>query len=149
MSTPTDPVRYAGADVLAAVQAWWQGTPAVQALTSDGALWHMIASEPVPEAYCTVFLVAEAVEVRTTRYREYRSTVQINCHAPTDAQARSMGLQIREALAGAPLAIGRPLPRDAMHVLPDSPGIAIGEGLGAGGRDCWIATETFDVLWTT
>lgn len=137
---------FAGTDVLAAVQAWWQGTPAVQALTSDGRLWHAVASEPVPEAYCTFFLVSEVPEIQTTAYREYRSTIQVNCHAPTDAQARAMGLAIREALIGAPLVIGG---QDVMHVLPDTPGIAVGEGLGAGGRDCWIATETFDVLWTT
>lgn len=137
---------YNGTDILSAVAAWWAGTPSVQALTSDGRLWHAVAPEPVPALYATVFLVSEPIEVQTTGYAEYRSTIQLNLHAPTDAQARAMGLAVRAALSGAPLSIGG---SPVMHVLPDAPGIAIGEGLGALGRDCWVATETFDVLWTT
>lgn len=136
---------FAGADVIAAIQAWWDGTPTVQALVADGRLWHAVAAEPVPPSYATIFLVSETTEVQTTGYREIRSTVQINLHADTDTAARTAAATVRSALLGAPLVIAG---QDVMHCLPDFSGIAIGEDLGAGGRDCWVATETFDVLWT-
>lgn len=140
------PVRWAGVDVISAVQAWWQGMPAMQALTADGKLWHRVAPEDTPLPYATVFLVSETPEIWTTSYPFERSSVQINCHAATDSAARGLGLAIRAAIRGAPLVVGV---QDVCHVLPDGCSIDIGEELGPGGRDCWVATEVFDIPWTT
>jgi len=147
------PVRYSGPTLLHAIQEWWRATPAVQALTLDGRLWHRVAPEDTPLPYATVFLASEPVEIQTTRYPWLRSTVQINCHAATDLEARQMGLAVRAALGPAPAApMGAPLVvglQDVCHVLPDGSGIDVGEELGPGGADCWIAFETFDIPWTT
>lgn len=137
---------WTGTDVISAVQAWWRGTPAVAALVADGRLWHAVAAEPVPESYATVFLVSEVSQAWTTAYPRKLSEVQINLHAPTDTQARAAALAVRAALYNAPLTINGVR---VGHVLPDSSGLTIGEELGAGGRDCWIATETFEVAWCT
>lgn len=146
------PVRWAGPDVVSAVQAWWQGTPAVQALASDGRLWHRVAPEDTQLPYATVFLASESVASWTTGYPAVRATVQVNCHAATDIEARAMGLAVREALGpsraqpqGAPLVVGI---REVGHVLPDGDGVDIGEELGPGGEDCWLAFETFEIPWT-
>lgn len=146
-------MAFIGSDVIAAVQAWWAGTPAVSSLTPDGKLWHKVRPEGDSMPYATVFLVSEAPEMWTTGYAWSRTSVQINCHADTDIQARTMALAVRAALgktpaqpSGSPLVVGE---QDAVHVLPDGDGIDIGDGLGPGGRDCWVAFETFDIPWTT
>ena len=57
---------YDGINIVAAVQAWWTAQPAMQALTSDGNLWHRTAPEDTALPYATVFLVSEPTEVWTT-----------------------------------------------------------------------------------
>ena len=55
---------------------------------------------------------------------------------------------MREALKGAPLAINVPYGvSQVCHCLPDGDGLDIGEELGPGGEDCWVAFETFDIPW--
>ena len=140
---------YDGINVVAAVQAWWTAQPAMQALTSDGNLWHRTAPEDTALPYATVFLVSEPTEVWTTRYPFKRSTIQINLHADTDLAALTIALAVREALKGAPLAINVPYGvSQVCHCLPDGDGLDIGEELGPGGEDCWVAFETFDIPWT-
>lgn len=144
--TATPPAFGPGTDILSAAQAWWQGTPAAQALSSTGQLWHLQApedGETLP--YVTFFLVSETPETWTTSYPFMRSSLQFNAHAATDAQARSMGAALRKLFRGAPLVVNS---SDIDHCLPDGSAIQLGEGLAPGGRDCWVATETFDIAWT-
>lgn len=144
---------YDGIDPISAVQAWWQATPAVSSLFGDPKLWHRERAEGESYPYATVFLVADAPEIWTTAYPFRRSSVQLNVHAATDEQALRLALAIRQALATPPfgtLAQSLSINGQAVaHVLPDGDGIDVGEGLGPDGRDCWIAFETFDLMWTT
>lgn len=139
-------MAFLGTDVIGAVQAWWAGTPAVAALAADGKLWHGRKVESAAFPSATVCLASEVSETWTTAYPRKVSVVQINFHAATDAAARAGALAIRAALQGAPLVINE-IP--VGHVLPDGDGISEAEGLGPGGRDCWMAFETFEIAWTT
>lgn len=138
-------MAFQGTHILSAVLAWWDGTPAMSPLVSDGQLHHLSAPEGVQLPYATFFLVADPVESNTTGFQLKRSAVQINLHAATDLEAATIGLAVRDALTMAPLMVGD---QTTAHVLPDGDGLEVGEGLGPDGRDCWIATETFDILWT-
>ncbi len=139
-------MTYDGTDVISAVQAWWDATPAVSALAADGKLWHGHKPESAAFPYATVFLASEVSQEWTTAYPRKVSVVQVNFHAATDAAARAGALAIRAALQNAPLTInGVPVG----HVLPDGDGISEAEGLGPLGRDCWMAFETFEVAWCT
>jgi hypothetical protein len=143
--TPTPTSTFAGEDILSAVQAWWQATPAMTALTSDHLLWAYEAPETTLLPYATVILVSEPVETWTTSYAVYRSTIQVNLHANTTAAARTLAGQIRLGLANQPLVITG---QSVMLILPDSSALQIGEGLGPNGQDCWVAIETFAALFT-
>lgn len=118
----------------------------MQALTSDGKLWHRTAAEDTQLPYATVFLVSEVDETWTTSYAFDRASMQINVHAATDAAARAAAIAIRAAFHGVPLVIAGV---NVAHVLPDTHGIEIGEGLGPNGRDCWVAIEVFDIAFST
>lgn len=139
------PVLWGGIDVVSAAIAWWLGTPAMVALTSDGRLWHRTAPEDTALPYATIALASERVDTRTTAYPFERSALAISAHAATAAAARALGLSIRRAFRGAPLSIGS---SPVCHVLPDGSAVAIGRGLAPGGRDCWITSESFDICWT-
>lgn len=138
------PTEHGGDGVLEALQAWWAATPGVRATTSDGKLWHRTAPEGTPTPYATAFLVAEPADAQTTGYRLWRSAVQVNLHAATDAAARSMGRAVRGLLDRAPLAIGGVR---ALHVLADSSAVEMADDPGPAGEDVWIDMETFEVLW--
>ena len=56
-----------------------------------------------------------------------------------------MWITFRQAVRKVPLTINGSA---VMHVLPDGDGIEIGEGLGPGGQDCWIAFQTLDIPYT-
>lgn len=149
----SDPVVGIGGDVLAALWSLWQLSPALQALTSDGRLWHKVAPEDTQLPYATFFLISEAPEMWTTAAPWKVSTVQFNLHAATDAEAIAMGLAVRSALgrspaqpSGAPLVIGG---SDVVHCIQAGRSVDVGEGLSPEGRDCWVATETFEIPWTT
>jgi hypothetical protein len=145
ITTLLGPTFFDGFDLLAALQAWWQGQPGMQALTSDGRLWHVEAPEDIRLPYATFFLVSDVAEIWTTAYDWQRCSVQLNFHAPRVADARSMAKAFRVAVKGAPLTIdGSPV----AHVLPDGETLEIGEGLGNDGQDCWIAAQVLDVPFT-
>jgi hypothetical protein len=139
------PVTFNGSDLLQAVAEWWSGTPAINSLASDRKLWLVSAPENVYLPYVTYFLVSEVPETWTTGYAWKRAEIQINAHASTSREARTLGKTIRTALKGAPLSIDG---QSVMHVLPAGTSIVIGEGLAPRGHDCWIAAETFDIPWT-
>lgn len=136
---------YAGTDILSAIQAWWQASPSMTALTSDRNLWAYEAPETTGLPYATVLLVSEPVDTWTTSYPVYRSTIQINLHANTAGAARTLAAQFRSGLENQPLVING---QAVMHILPDSSALQVGEGLGPKGLDCWVAIETFESLFT-
>lgn len=136
---------FEGTDVLAAVEAWWNATAAVYSLTRDHKLWFLEAPENTLLPYATFFLVAQPVETWTTGFAFYRAGIQINLHCNTAARARSLAHQLRVAFKGAPLSVNN---QTVCHVLPDGNTIQVGTGLGPGGKDCWVATETFDIPFT-
>jgi hypothetical protein len=138
-------VSYAGADVLAAVYAWWQAHADVQLATSDRRLWHSQAPPNVVLPYSTFFLVREVAETWTTAYPLMRAGVQVNCHASTDVEARAAAGAIRAALRNAPLVVDG---TRVMHVLPDGSGMEQGKEMGPDGEDVWIAWQSFDIAWT-
>ena len=146
------PIVGVGRHPLSAFRSLWTQLPDMQALTSDGNLWHKQAPEELDLPYATFFLVSEVPEIWTTAYPWLMATIQVNCHAMTDEAALDMALTIRSALgkspaqpSGAPLIING---AEVTHVLPAGSGIDIGEGLGPRGRDCWVAFETFEIPWT-
>lgn len=144
--TSTPPAIGIGTDILSATASWWSVTPAAQALSSTGQLWDLEAPEngdTLP--YVTIFLVSETPETWTTNYPLMRTSLQFNCHASTDGRARAMGAALRRLFRGAPLIVNS---SDIDHCLPDGSGLQLGEGLAPGGRDCWVATEVFDIVWT-
>jgi hypothetical protein len=142
---PVVPAVYDGADIMAAITAWWRAHAAVQLISSDKNLWHKTAPEGAELPYSTFFLVHEGPDTYTTAFAFMRSNVQVNCHASTDVEARAAANAIRVALKQAPLSIGGVR---VLHVLPDPSGLQVGEGLGPGGKDCWIAFQAFDIAWT-
>jgi hypothetical protein len=136
-----------GVDVLSSIVAWLAGS-----LTPD----HVIGSWPVwydeaPEQedaeipYLTFELESEPVEVFTTGFAFWRSTVTVKLHAETAADARQAALNFRAAIEQQPLSIDG---QAVLHILGDNDSIELGQGLGAGGTDVWIASETFDIPWT-
>jgi hypothetical protein len=158
-------------DVITALQGWWQSNPvipsavlkihpSVQAtsgpgtlpeLLSDGRLHHLQAPQGVKLPYVTYFKVADPVETFTTAYGYRRALVQFNCHAATDARAQTIADTFCDTMrtlggnAGAPLTV---YGQRALDVLPHSFTIEIGEGLGDGGNDCWIASFEVEISYT-
>ena len=140
-------VSFTGASILAAAQAWWAGTPAAGALTASGKLWYKTAPEGgnvLP--YATYVRVSEVEDTWTTNYPLMRTSLQFNCHAIRPQDAEAMGEALRALFRGAPLVVGTAA---VAHVLPDGDSLDEGEGLAPGGRDCWIQSEVFDIVWST
>lgn len=145
------PASYDGADVLDALQKWWADQAELHALLApfefdDGpraCLWDVEAPEGQGPPFAVVFLVSEdESEPRTTGYACLTSTLQINVHAATDAEAKAIRKAIRKAVRGAPLSVdGLPV----RHVLPAGQGLQIGEGFLRGGKDSWVATLEVEV----
>ncbi len=138
-------ISISATEIISAIQAWFAATAPVNSLMSTPTLWHKQAPETVLLPYATVFLVSEPVETWTTGFPMLRSTVQVNLHANLPVTARSIGRAFRSNLKGAGLIIGG---SSVMHVLPVGSAVDIGEGLGPNAQDCWVAMETFDILWT-
>lgn len=134
-----------GIHPVGAAVSYWSGRADLRQLVSDGTLWHKSAPEDVSLPYATCFVVSDSVESNTTGFQLKRTSLQINLHAATDLEAMTIALAVRSALTMAPIGING---QAACHVLPDGDGIDVGEGLGPAGRDCWVAVETFDILWT-
>ena len=133
---------YDGDDVLSSIQAWWRVNGS--SLTADSMLWHLEAPEDTRLPYCTIYIVAEEADLRTTSlHSAWRSRVQINCHAQTSAASRAMAQTIRSSLNGAPLTING---LAVWHVTPTSlipP--QTGEGRGPDDSDCWISGVEFEI----
>ena len=145
--------------ILQAVKAWWAGQTTLQALVSGGKIWHKSAPENASvEPYLTFFLVAEPVITYTTGYAYWESTVQFNVHHFLPDTAVLIAKQIADKMSSLkPGGISSSAPGSprlevwgqyAIHVLPDSFGIEEGEGLGLGGRDCWICHFEVSIPWT-
>lgn len=121
------------------------------ALFSDGRLHHLQAPENTLLPYGTFFKVSDVVEQFTTAYGLRRATLQINVHAETDSQAQAIADSLADQMrtlggnAGAKLNI---YGSTSLHVLPESFGIEIGEGLAPQGKDCWLCFFEIDVLYT-
>jgi hypothetical protein len=141
---------------LSALQSWWLATPEARALVADGKLWYREQPEAPNVAfampYATYFRVSESVGNRTTGYAWVDGSVQINLHANTPDAAESLAIALRDLLSqspanpsGAPLAVG---PTDVVHVLDEDLSLDVGQGLGPGGQDCWIAAITLDIAYT-
>ena len=100
--------------------------------------------------YGTYFKVSDVVETFTTGYAFCKATLQFNVHAETDSQAQNIANQLAQTMrtlgsnVGASLLIYGQL---SLSVLPNSFGIQIGEGLGNGGKDCWLCFFTADVTY--
>lgn len=137
---------------LQALQVWWAGQTALQALVTGGKLWHLEAPEDgAIEPYITYFKVSEPVTTWTTGYRYFTTTIQINVHHWLPITAEAIAWQIAQALSslnpdgGAVLQIHG---TNSIHALPDDFNTQIGEGLGTNGRDCWMCSFTVEVPWT-
>jgi hypothetical protein len=135
---------------LTALSNWWASRPDLQALFSNGKLWHSTAPENASvEPYLTYFLVSETAVTPTTAFIYWESVVQFNIHHYLPGLARTLAQQLMDALSSlkgdAQLVIqGTP----AVHVLPDDVGLVEGEGLGLNGRDCWICHFTVTIPFT-
>jgi len=140
---PPEPVLYDGGSVLEALSAWWADQTDLRALVSDGLVWHAEAPETTAEPYATYLLAAETErDGRTTDGAILDSLVQISIHAETDAQAVAIRKAVRKAVLNARLSVdGEPV----QHVLPGGQTTGLGEGLGLGGRDCWVATFDLEI----
>lgn len=138
------PATFEGDDVQSAIQAWWQSRVDLQALTSDGKLWHVKASEDVGLPYVVFFAVAEPESDRTTAYAVMDAVVQFNAFAELDADAAALRNAIRDAVRDAPLSVGGDRAR---HVLPAGQMLTIGEGAGPEGTDCWMASIEVEIPW--
>ena len=149
---PPEPVVYDGATALEALQAWWTDQAELKDLfvrpdqdqdPNAGRLWHLEAPETTAEPYATVLLAAETErDGRTTGYAILDALVQITIHAETDEQAVAIRRAVRRAVRSAPLAVdGNPV----LYVLPGGQTTGLGEGLGLGGRDCWVATLDVEI----
>lgn len=138
-------VVHEGSDILAAVQSWWAADAGTQLVARDRKLWNKAAPPEAVLPYATYFLVHEVAETWTTGYAWVRASVQVNCHASTDAEARAMAIAIADSLEMAPLSVAG---RAVTHVLPDASGLEVGVGFGPDGDDIWIAFQTFDICWT-
>jgi hypothetical protein len=141
-----------GDDPITAIQKWWQtNSMTLASFTSDGKLHHLQAPQGVVLPYATYFKVSDPVETFTTGYGFRRALVQINYHAETDIEAQKSADLLADAmrtLAGAGGAILTIYNQQALHVLPHSFSITIGEGLGDNGRDCWLASFELDIAFT-
>jgi hypothetical protein len=138
------PATFEGDDVQSAIQAWWQSRADLRALTSDGKLWHVKASEDVGLPYVVFFAVAEPESDRTTAYAVMDAVVQFNAFAELDADAAALRNAIRDAVRDAPLSVGGDRAR---HVLPAGQMLTIGEGAGPEGTDCWMASIEVEIPW--
>lgn len=129
----------------AALKGWWASSPDLQALTSDGLLWHVEAPEGVDLPYVTFFTVAETErDDRTTGYAYLDSVVQFSAHAETDVEAEAIRKAVRAALKSASLSVnGSP----AWYCLPGGQSLSRGEGFGPHGSDCWVATVDATIPW--
>jgi hypothetical protein len=142
-----------GYGTLQAIKVWWASQASLQALVTGGQLWHLEAPETATiEPYLTFFRVSEVPVTWTTGYAYRESTIQFSLHATTAESAESIARTISDAMstiggsgAGATFTIHG---QDSIHVLPDSFSTALGEGLGTGGRDCWICSFVATVPWT-
>ena len=139
------PVSYDGINLVAAVLAWWNATPAAQGWPRTASS-DRIVPENIQLPYATVALASEVAEIWTTAYPWDRSSLVISLHAATDTQARTNAITLRESSKKCALTINGVA---VAHVLPDGSTIDLGQGLGPKGQDLWTATETFDAPWTT
>lgn len=129
---------------------WWATQPTLQALVTGGLIWHLEAAENADvEPYVTFFRVSEVPVTWTTGYAFRETVVQFNVHHFQAATAESIAYTIASALAsipgpGATLTIHGV---SSISVLPDSFNTQIGEGLGTGGRDCWLCSFEVTIQW--
>jgi hypothetical protein len=137
---------------LAALQTWWGTQTALQGLVMGGKLWHLEAPENAAiEPYATYFKVSEPVTTFTTGFAYYTTTFQINVHHWLPLLAEAIAWQIAKALSSLNAGGGAVLTihgTSSIHVLPGSFNTQIGEGLGTGGRDCWLSSFEVEVPWT-
>ena len=135
---------------LRAIEVWWATRTDLQALVTGGRLWHRSAPENASvEPYLTYFRVSEDITTWTTGYGYYESVFQFNVHHSLPGLAESIAFQIADAMntiksGEIPLQIRG---SQAIHVLPGSFGVEEGEGLGYGGRDCWICHFDVTIPW--
>lgn len=120
-------------------------------LLSDGQIHHVTAPEETLLPYATFFEVSDVPVARTTVGLLRQATLQINVHASTDSQARSIADQLATAMDT--ILSGGLVPiliygRNALHSLAGEFGIEQGEGLGPDGQDCWICHFTLDIPYT-
>lgn len=135
----------AGATLQAAIEAYWATRPDLQALTSDGLLWHTEAEEGTDLPYVEFFKVSEPNDSLTTVFLVPRAKVQFNCYAATDVQAMAIRDALMTGFSRAPLSVNG---QAVLHCIPGDPIEDKAEGKGPRGHDCYAAMFTLDVLMT-
>lgn len=134
---------------LEAVQAFWTASASLRSLTSDGELYHPEAPQGTELPYVTVSEVSDTVSDRTTGSGAVRHvSLQFNCLASTDADAKSMGRSVAEAFDRSQAGIGG-LDGWGLRLSECNSGLLTkGEGFAPGGKTCFIQTADLDLFYS-
>jgi hypothetical protein len=128
-----------------AIAAWWAAHPELSPLTSDGRLWHGAAPEGVALPYLVYLVTSGAERDRTTAYYFLDCGATFSAYAETDVEAAAIRNEIRDAIrSDAAISDEGETP---LHCLPGNQSLAIAQGKGPEGTDCWLATVEVSIPW--
>jgi hypothetical protein len=138
-------VEYVSIDVLEGLENYWKSRPELVQAFWGGTIHNAEAPEGVRLPYATFMFISDSVQDTTGKTQVVNLTVQLTAHASTSEAALAAGRLIIKAYDKAVFnAEDGPI----MHCLRTNGILAKASGRGPGGKDIWIRTLDYDVMYT-